>query len=212
VSRILIAKGRFEAFSDGVFAIAITLLVLDLPIPRLAAADEPTLGHALLALWPQLLVYCASFLTIGIMWFNHYALFHYAKHITYASLVGNIVLLLLVAFLPYPTWLLAQYAHVPVAVCFYGATLFAISIAFGYLGYVATLPDAQTPTFWGFLCTRTAWNTLGPIVYALGTVLAFYNTIASIACFVLIAIFYLLPGTVRGSLVASARAHGQELG
>jgi uncharacterized membrane protein len=201
-----IAKGRFEAFSDGVFAIAITLLVLELPIPKLAVVSEAAMTHALFALWPQLLVYCASFATIGIMWFNHYALFHEARHISYASLVANLGLLLLVAFLPYPTWLLGQYALVPVAVVFYGATLFAIAILYGILGYVSTLPDGARGTVLGYLASRNAWNTIGPIVYALGSALAFVSPIAAIACFGAMAVYYLLPGTVRGALAAGAKA------
>jgi uncharacterized membrane protein len=207
---IRIAKGRFEAFSDGVFAIAITLLVLELPIPKLAVVNETTMIHALLSLWPQLLVYCASFATIGIMWFNHYALFHYARHISYSALVANLLLLLLVAFLPYPTWLLGQYALVPAAVAFYGVTLLAIAIMFGILGYVATVPEGARATVLGYLRSRNSWNTLGPVVDVAGTALAFVSPIGAIALFAAIAVFYLLPGTVRGQLAASARVHGQE--
>lgn len=205
MAELHIAKGRFEAFSDGVFAIAITLLVLELPIPKLAVVTQATMTHALLGLWPQLLVYCASFATIGIMWFNHYALFHEARSISYSSLVANLALLLLVAFLPYPTWLLGQYALVPAAVVFYGATLFAIAVLYGILGYVSTLPDGSRGTVWGYFRSRNAWNTIGPIVYALGSALAFVSPVAGIACFAAMAVYYLLPGTVRGALAAGAR-------
>ncbi len=208
-NHIQISKGRFEAFSDGVFAIAITLLVLELPIPKLAVVNETTMSHALFAQWPQLLVYVASFATIGIMWFNHYALFHYSKYISYASLVANLGLLLLIAFLPYPTWLLGQYALVPAAVAFYGATLFAISVFYGILQYVSLLQANVQGSVVGFLRTRTVWNTLGLIVYALGTAFAFVSPLASIGLFAAIAIFYLMPGTVRSVLAASVAAHAE---
>jgi uncharacterized membrane protein len=206
LAELHIAKGRFEAFSDGVFAIAITLLVLELPIPKLALVTEAGMKHALLALWPQLLVYCASFATIGIMWFNHYALFHEARHISYGSLVANLGLLLFVALLPYPTWLLGQYALVSAAVVFYGATLFAISVLYGVLGYVSTLPEGAHGTIAGYLQSRNAWNTMGPVVYAAGCAAALWSPIAGIACFAAIALYYLLPGTVRGALAAGAKA------
>ncbi len=204
ITALHIAKGRFEAFSDGVFAIAITLLVLELPIPKLSLVNETSMVHALLGLWPQLLVYCASFATIGIMWFNHYALFHEANSISYSSLVANLALLLFVAFLPYPTWLLGQYALVPAAVVFYGATLFAIAVLFGILFYVATLPDGTRGSVWGFVRSRNGWNTIGPVGYGFGTVLALASPLAAIASFAAMAVYYLLPGTVRSALAAGA--------
>lgn len=206
-THIQISKGRFEAFSDGVFAIAITLLVLELPIPKLAVVNEATMSQALLALWPEFLVYVASFATIGIMWFNHYALFHYAKNISYASLIANLGLLLLIALLPYPTWLLGRYALVPAAVSFYGTMLFAISVFYGILAYVTNLPLGARASVAGYVRTRTAWNTIGLIAYAVGTAFAFVSPIASIGLFVAIAVFYLMPGTVRSVLAASAAAH-----
>ncbi len=208
-NQIRISKGRFEAFSDGVFAIAITLLVLELPIPKLVVVNEATMSHALLALWPQFLVYVASFATIGIMWFNHYALFHYAKDISYASLIANLGLLLCIAFLPYPTWLLGQYALVPAAVSFYGSTLLAISVLYGILWYVSCLPAGAQSSIVGFLRTRTAWNTLGLVAYALGTAFAFVSPLASIVLFAAIALFYISPGNVRWALATSAAAHAE---
>jgi uncharacterized membrane protein len=209
VSKIRIAKGRFEAFSDGVFAIAITLLVLELPIPKLTPATESAMVHALFRLGPEFLVYCASFATIGIMWFNHYAIFHYARHISYGALIANLVLLLFVAFLPYPTWLLGQYVRLPAAVAFYGMTLFAISIPFGVLAYIAMTPEDGQASISSYLRSRNAWNTLGPVVYLVGSLLAFASPMASIALFLAIAVFYLAPQTVRGQLAAGAKAHGQ---
>jgi uncharacterized membrane protein len=207
---VRIAKGRFEAFSDGVFAIAITLLVLVLPTPKLASITEATVSNALLALWPQYLVYFASFATIGIMWFNHYALFHHVRYITYGGLVANLALLMVIAFLPFPTLLLGQYGLVPAAVSFYGLTLIVISICFNVLWYLATLRREESGTLAGFLRTRNAWNTLGPVVYAIGVGVSFISPIASIALFVILALFYIAPWTVRSVLAASEAAHGDE--
>lgn len=209
MSKIRISKGRFEAFSDGVFAIAITLLVLELPIPKLAVVNEATMSHALSSLWPQFLVYIASFATIGIMWFNHYALFHYAKDLSYASLIANLGLLLCIAFLPYPTWLLGQYGLVPAAVSFYGSTLFAISALYGILWYVSCLPAGEQGSIMGYLRTRTAWNTLGLVAYALGTAFAFVSPLTSIGLFAAIALFYISPGTVRWALATSAASRAE---
>jgi uncharacterized membrane protein len=205
---VWISKGRFEAFSDGVFAIAITLLVLGFAPPKLAVVSEPAMFAALRALWPQYLVYFASFATIGIMWFNHYALFHHATRVSYAALIANLGLLLFVCFLPFPTALLGQYALVPAAVFFYGATLFGIALCFNVLGYVATLRQDQRGSVLGLLRTRNFWNTGGLVVYAFGSALAFYSPVASIALFGAIAVYYMSPSTVRSTLILTAAAHG----
>ena len=116
--------GRLEAFSDGVFAIAITLLVLDIAVSANA-------GHHLLRsiidLWPAYLAYVVSFSTIGAAWLAHNAITEYLEHTDTAFVRLNLVLLLLVSFLPFPTRLLADYigevSPERVAATFYGISL-----------------------------------------------------------------------------------------
>jgi len=197
-----ISKGRFEAFSDGVFAIAITLLVLELRPPE-SVTDDATLVSALVKLWPEYLVYFASFATIGIMWFNHTALFHNARSVSYTALVANLALLFGVCFLPFVTLLLGRVGLMPSAAVFYGLTLFAISICFNVLWYAAHVPSGQHGSISGFVHTRNAWNSIGLIVYGVGSVLAYFNPLAGIVLFAAMAVYYLLPGTVRTALAAS---------
>ena len=204
---IRISKGRFEAFSDGVFAIAITLLVLSFQPPKLAAVSDLTLSRALVDLWPQYVVYVASFATIGIMWFNHYALFHNVKHVSYAVLIANLALLLCVCFLPFPTMLLGLYGMLQPTVLLYALTFFIIALCFNVLYYVATLRPDQRGSFAGLIRTRTWWNSVGLIAYALAMALAFLSTRASVALIALMALYYLLPSTVRSALAASAASH-----
>ena len=92
---------RVEAFSDGVFAIAITLLILEIKVPHLL--------HALLAEWPSLLAFVLSFSAVLVMWINHHGLFNLMQTIDRRSLVANGLLLLLVTFVPFPTAVLAAY-------------------------------------------------------------------------------------------------------
>jgi TMEM175 potassium channel family protein len=204
---ISIAKGRFEAFSDGVFAIAITLLILEFRTPELTRVNDATMTAALLALSHQYLVYFASFATIGIMWFNHYALFHNVPHVSYAGLIANLALLMFVAFLPFPTLLLGRYGLLTASVVYFGLTLLAIAICFNVLWYVATLGHEQRGSIAGFLRSRTAWNTVGFIVYALGTVLALVSPTAAVALFACVAVYYMLPSSVRSTLEATASVH-----
>jgi len=119
---------RLEAFSDGVFAIAITLLVLDLSLPR----HGPPLERVLHA-WPSFLAYVVSFLTIGAAWLGHTALTDRLMRADHIFLRLNLLLLLAVAFLPFPTRLVANELHdvenERVFVTMYGLTLLAIRVA-----------------------------------------------------------------------------------
>ena len=116
--------GRLEAFSDGVFAIAVTLLVLDIGVSSNAGRD---LLHAIGSLWPSYLAYVASFSTIGAAWLAHNAITEYLERTDAAFVRLNLLLLLLVSFLPFPTRLVADYIHQDqaerVAVTFYGIIL-----------------------------------------------------------------------------------------
>jgi uncharacterized membrane protein len=116
-------KGRVETFSDGVFAIAITLLVLDISI---APSDYDHLRQALANEWPSYLAYVTSFLTVGSVWIAHHGLFLRLRFIDQALLRLNLLLLMTAAFLPFPTSVLAQALHhggtaERTAVVFYGA-------------------------------------------------------------------------------------------
>jgi len=206
-THIRISKGRFEAFSDGVFAIAITLLVLSFQPPKLAIVNEATMTGALLSLWPQYLVYGVTFATVGIMWFNHYALFHGARHVSYGTLIANLALLMLIAFLPFPTLLLGEYGLVSSLVFFYSLIMVLISLCYGILYFVTKVGPDEPATLAGYVRTRTAWNTVGPVAYAAAALLAFASPLSSVILIAVLAIYYMLPSTVRLALAASAEDH-----
>ena len=105
------APRRIEAFSDGVIAVAITLLVLDLRVPQPDGAG--TLGHRLLELWPNYLAYVISFVAIGIMWLGHHTMLRRLALIDHSVLVLNLLLLLCIVVLPFTTSLLATYLDSP---------------------------------------------------------------------------------------------------
>jgi TMEM175 potassium channel family protein len=131
--------GRLEAFSDGVFAIAITLLVLELSVPE---DDFDDLLAGILDQWPSYLAYLTSFLTIGGVWLVHHAIVRRMRYADTWFVRVNLLLLLAVSFLPFPTKLVAEAiastSAERVAVLFYGATLFVISAIVAAMGrYVA---------------------------------------------------------------------------
>ncbi len=122
--------GRIEAFSDGVFAIALTLLVLDIHVPQ-ALPEGTRLIDALLAQWPTYVAYLASFATISIMWINHHRLFTLIQRTDHWLFVFNALLLLGVTFVPFPTALLADYIGQPdehVAAAIFAGTNVAASV------------------------------------------------------------------------------------
>jgi uncharacterized membrane protein len=102
-----VTPNRLEAFSDGVFAIAITLLVLDLKVPP--TDSEHNLGHELLRNWPSYAAYVISFMTIGIIWINHHAAFSRLRAVDHSILIWNLALLMTVGILPFTTSLMAEY-------------------------------------------------------------------------------------------------------
>jgi TMEM175 potassium channel family protein len=127
-----VETGRVEAFSDGVFAIAITLLILAVGFEQ--AQAEGDLGQQLLDLWPAYLAYAASFLTIGIMWVNHHAVFRQFARVDRSLLLLNIMLLMLIAFVPFPTRVVADHAlsadDRKAAALLYGSTMTITAILF----------------------------------------------------------------------------------
>src|SRR5438093_4481800 len=133
---------RLEAFSDGVFAIAITLLVLEIRVPHPeTAAAAGHLWAGLAALWPSYLAFLFSFFVILVMWVNHHELMRLVRAVDYPLLFANGLVLLLVTFVPFPTAVLAQHlatSEATAAVAFYCGTFFLISLGLA-------LPDDRPP-------------------------------------------------------------------
>src|SRR5512135_2113335 len=124
---------RIEAFSDGVFAIAITLLVLEIKVPGHEAVAARGLAYALGALWPSYLAFFISFVTILVLWVHHHWIFALIRRTDHPFLYWNGLLLLFVTFVPFPTGLLAEYFLHPeakVAANLYTGNFLAISLAF----------------------------------------------------------------------------------
>src|SRR5919201_293746 len=134
--------GRLEAFSDGVFAIAITLLILTVDVGHVRGA----LGAAVLRIWPSYLAYAASFLTIGIMWVNHHTIFRHIERADRTFLFLNLGLLMCIAFVPFPTRLVAEFIRSgherQTAALAYGITLTITAIFFIALALFYMLSSA----------------------------------------------------------------------
>jgi TMEM175 potassium channel family protein len=188
-----------EAFSDGVFAIAITLLVLDLHVPEVG---DGSLAHALARQWPSDASYAVSFLTIGILWINHHGLMRHIERCDRPLLCLNIFLLMMVAVLPYPTALISHYARSPnaaTAAVAYGSVMVTMALLFNAIWHYAIragllAPGADPRDVSGI--TRSYLP--GPVLYLTGTLLAFVSADASLVMYAGIAIFYVVSASLWG--------------
>jgi uncharacterized membrane protein len=188
--------GRLEAFSDGVFAIAITLLVLELKVPGLSmAADSPAaLGQALLRQWPSYVGLVTSFFTILIMWVHHHAILRVVRRTDAWLHFANGCLLLGVTFVPYPTSVLASYLRTPaakMAAAFYSGTFVFIAICF-YLFIRAAFrkPLMALDASEEFVAKTCRSYMFGPPLYSLATLGAIVDVRLSLAICTALWIFW----------------------
>ena len=185
---------RLEAFSDGVFAVAITLLVLQFTVPAVQAGN---LLAALLGQWPQLVTYVASFLTVGVVWVNHHAVFKGLRTVDRTIQFMNLVLLLTVVLVPFPTQLLGHFLlksgwDASVAAAFYGVVSTVMSIAFlALVAWALTHPDLLQPTVRAMHLSEVLPRFgLGLLIYAASIGLAFVSAWLVVALYAATAIYY----------------------
>ena len=188
---------RLETFADGVFAIAITLLVLEIRIPN--AGED--LGKALLAQWPSFGAYVTSFLTIGVIWVSHHQMFTIIRRTTTTFLFLNVLFLLPVAFVPFPTALVADHILEPTgrttAVLVYGGLSVVIAAMFNVLWAYAIRHDLVVVGRGSNQVRQVARGfIIGPFIYLGATLLAFVNPFISMAIFAALAVYWMLPGKI----------------
>ena len=189
---------RVEAFSDGVFAIAITLLILELHVPTELPAGRDLFG-ALFDLWPKIATFLTSFATIGIMWINHHRLFIHIRRADNGLLVSNLLLLLMVTIVPFPTAILGDYLggeQAAQAAMIYSGAFVLTAIAFNALWRWASggnrLLDRHADR--KAVAAITRQYAFGPAFYAVAFVLALVSPWASLALNFGLAAFFALPG------------------
>jgi uncharacterized membrane protein len=187
---------RLEAFSDGVFAVAITLLVLNLQVPQIASASE--LVSRLGALWPKILSYALSFVLVGIYWVAHHNTFHYIPRSDRTLLWLNILLLMCIVFLPFPTALLGQYPQERVSIIIYAGTLVLTGLVLQALWWYATsgcrLVDRDIDPRLVQRASRR--NLTAPLLYLLAIGISLISVPASLVLFLLVPLYYILPGRI----------------
>ena len=192
-------KSRVEAFSDGVFAIAITLLVLTIAEP----SNYANLGHELASRWPSFAAYVVSFAVIGIMWLNHHSLFTHFERIDRGLFYLNMLLLLTITFLPYPTGVLGQ-ALAKGQSAETAAVVYAVVMALNawvwsamwlYGSHRRRLLRPEFPE--DERSTATLMFTIGVVLYTVSIGVAFWNAGAFLALQALLALYYAVDPITR---------------
>ena len=196
------SPSRLETFADGVFAIAATLLILN--VDAQVGEGSGAIGHRLLEIWPSYIAYAVSFVTIGIIWSNHHTVMNQLGRVDRTFLLLNVFLLMCVAFLPFPTRLVAEHVRerheLQPAALAYGATMTVMAITYITLWLYASRngrllrADSDPRTVSGI--TRSYLP--GSPLYLTATLIAFASPLASVALFAAIALFYVVESSFFG--------------
>jgi uncharacterized membrane protein len=198
---------RIETFADGVFAIAATLLILN--VDAQISEDVHDLGTELLHIWPSYLAYAVSFVTIGIMWINHHTVMSQIDRTDRRFLVATVGLLLCIAFVPFPTRLVAEHIRgdgARDAALAYGFTMVATAIMFSVTWFYASRgkrllrADADPAIVTGISRSYLP----GPFIYLAATLVAFASPTTSVVLFMAIALFYVIESAIFGSVKSAA--------
>jgi len=187
---------RVEAFSDGVFAIALTLLILGIKVPDLNDfATSERLFHAIISLWPSYFAFILSFAAVLIMWINHHGFFKYLKRINSSFLYANGFLLLTVTFMNFPTAILAKYFDTPalnIASAFYCGSLVLINVAYNLLwfssAYKRRLVKDEISDALIFKIRNAYW--FGFFVYLAAFIISFFLPLIGLLICILLWVFW----------------------
>ncbi|HEV3114482.1 MAG TPA: TMEM175 family protein [Candidatus Binataceae bacterium] len=185
---------RIEAFSDGVFAIVVTLLVLDLAVPALRdPASARELADRLLAQLPKFFSWLISFIIVCKFWLNHHHVLGLARHGTYALVWLNSIFLMLQSFIPFPTALMGQYAGNPLAVSLFGLVMALNTQAFMLL-HAYILRNLLKPERAGTQDLHIMLKSfVGPLSYLTGVAVSWLSVDAAFVVYFITPLFFIVP-------------------
>jgi len=191
------SKGRLEAFSDGVIAVIITIMVLELKAPESAALAD------LVKLWPSFAIYGVSFTLVAIYWINHHSLINLVGKTTPALIWANNLLLFFMSLIPFATAYVASTRMAPLPTMVYAALQMACSASFALTMAAIVAEHRNDKVF--LQATRSRWrkNGIAVGVYAISVAVAAFSPLAALGLFVVIAAAYVAP-----SLFAEAQVEG----
>jgi len=183
---------RIETLEDGVFGIAMTLLVLNLKIPEKL---DKSLFMAIINIWPNLVTFFGSFILLGVYWLGHRTALHYIKHGDHIFHWFNIILLMFVSIVPFSSSLIAKYYYDQTAIIIYGINLIAIGttmfLQWCYATYNYRLIDEELPKW--IIRYAKIRTIFAPLAYFLAIIISFFSCTMSLALYTIVPILYILP-------------------
>jgi uncharacterized membrane protein len=197
-----IGKNRIEALSDGIFAIVMTLLILELRIPNLPpSASNVEVAPALIALWPKFASYTVTFVSLGFFWVGHHIMYHVIRRADRTLLWLNIFFFMFVSLLPFSTSLLNAFPQAFIAPFFFGANLAIIGwILFFQWSYANSQPDMLANFVTALYRTTVRSRMLiVPVATTLTVFICFWSVGVSLAIYLLLLPLYMLPGKLGGA-------------
>lgn len=199
-------KARFEAFSDGVFAFAITLLALGFVLPEMHSPSNRELTAALLRLWPNLIAYGLSFSVIGLLWQNHHALFRLVREVDRRTVFWNLQLLAGTVLIPFATTTLGTYPTRAPSTFLYGVVLSACFAFFNLMLWHLVRSGAFEPDVDRAAISATVRGyRLGQMVYIGATLIALVLPVVSFGAYLALVIYFLVPRGADSDSPISAR-------
>lgn len=185
-------KSRLTAFSDGVFAIVITLLVFQIKVPHVS---EQYLQSALLALWPKFLSFGLSFIIIGVHWISHHNMMHYIDQVDRISLWLNNMMLMMVCIIPFPTAVIGEYLYSVTAIILYGVNLIAVNLIATLFWYYSTSKNRLVSKNLNpsFVRNINMLHISVIIMYGIATGMSLLNIWIAYTLYVAVPVFFILP-------------------
>jgi len=197
-----IGKTRIEALSDGIFAIVMTLLILEIRVPNLPLnAPNVEVAPALLSLWPKFVSYLVTFVSLGFFWVGHHIMYHAIRRADRTLLWLNIFFFMFVSLLPFSTSVLNAFSEAFIAPLFFGANLAIIGwILFFQWSYANSQPDMLADFVSAeYRKTVSSRMLIVPVATTLTVFICFWSVGISLAIYLLLLPLYMLPGKLGGS-------------
>jgi uncharacterized membrane protein len=195
----IFSKSRVETFSDGIFAIIITLLVLEINVPHINEVHSSAeLKEALLGLLPKIISWIISFFTIAVIWVNHHKIFKQIKLLDSRIFWWNAVLLLWCTLIPFPTAVLGDYPNNKVSIILYGAVMALMAASFSFMRfYTIRKPGLLEESVDLILFRKGTYSSVlfGPLMYLAGVTLGFLHPYLAFVIFLGIPVYFIFSET-----------------
>jgi len=193
-----LSKTRIEALTDGIFAIAMTLMVFDIKVPAVTQMNQLNLRHELIQLWPRFLAYVISFVMLGVYWVGHHNQYHYIRRTDRPFLWINIFFLMGVSLIPFSTGLLGRFPEDRTALGVYGLNLIMVGgFLYAHWSYATREHRLVQRQISSEVVRQAKYRIMiGPVASILAICASFVSTRLSLAIFAFIPLLYLIPGRI----------------